>query len=160
MQKRIEYTLEQLDQVVVAVYEEITPGSIVILNGLLGAGKTTFIQKLCHLQGVKEPVVSPTYSYVTTYELPDVTIYHFDLYRISGIEEFESLGFYEYLNNVNSLICIEWPERIASLLMREAYADRIISLTFMYVMSDEKKREIRWIIRPAAISVNEMLCEE
>ena len=82
-----------------AVYEDIIPGSILSLNGLLGAGKTTFIQKLCQTYGVRVPVVSPTYSYVSTYEVAGLTIYHFDLYRISGIEEFEALGFYEYLND-------------------------------------------------------------
>jgi tRNA threonylcarbamoyladenosine biosynthesis protein TsaE len=160
MQKRIQYTLEQLDQVAAAVYEDIIPGSILSLNGLLGAGKTTFIQKLCQTYGVRVPVVSPTYSYVSTYEVAGLTIYHFDLYRISGIEEFESLGFYEYLNDTNSLICIEWPERIASLLEREMYCGRVISLTFLYVMSDEKVRELRWIVRPSVVSVNDMLLEE
>jgi|GEM_PF-622959 len=160
MQKRTLYTLEQLGQVASAVYEDITPGSILILNGLLGAGKTTFIQKLCQIYGVCVPVVSPTYSYVSMYEVAGLTIYHFDLYRISGIEEFEALGFYEYLNDTNSLICIEWPERIASLLEREMYCKRLISLTFLYVMSDEKVRELRWVLRPLVISANDILLEE
>jgi tRNA threonylcarbamoyladenosine biosynthesis protein TsaE len=160
MQKAVQYTLEQLDQVVSAVYEDIIPGSILTLHGLLGAGKTTFVQKLLHKYGVKDSVLSPTYSYVSVYETPQLLVYHFDLYRISGIEEFQALGFLDYLRSSRALICIEWPERISSLLEREMYVDRVIPITFNYVMEHEEMREVRWIIRPPVVSVNELLGDE
>lgn len=144
MQQTIVYTLDTIADVITAARAEIAPGGIVTLAGLLGAGKTTFVQRIVASFGITEPVLSPTYSYVSTYKNGSLSIYHFDLYRISGIEEFESLGFGEYLNDPQALVFIEWPDRIASLLERIEYRDRVISFLFKYRIDDEKKREIQW----------------
>lgn len=144
MLKSMQYTVQQLDAVVKLFSDQLQPGAIVTLAGLLGAGKTTFVQRLCAELGVAETVVSPTYSYVSVYALADMTIYHFDLYRISGIEEFESFGFADYLSDPRGIVLIEWPDRIASLLERPAYRARILALTFKYLAKNDGLRELHW----------------
>jgi tRNA threonylcarbamoyladenosine biosynthesis protein TsaE len=65
--------------------------------------------------GVKDVISSPTFSLVNTYELPNhMPVYHADLYRVENEEELYDIGFDEYLDS-NSLIFIEWSERMSSL---------------------------------------------
>lgn len=90
---------------------------IFTFTGPLGAGKTTFIQSFLRANGVEGVITSPTFTYVNTYHTAEGnTYYHFDLYRLTSVEEFLSLGFDEYLYKKNSWALIEWPEVISSLL--------------------------------------------
>ena len=84
--------------------------NIILLDGNMGSGKTTFIQTLCKNLGVLDNVLSPTFSLVNEYILKDnLLIYHFDLYRVKSVEELIEIGFDEYVYSKN--IClIEWPE--------------------------------------------------
>ena len=93
-------------------------GSVVAFRGSLAAGKTTLIKGIVHaVTGVKiEEVVSPTFVTLQIYEgQRDIKVYHFDLYRLSGPDEFLSYGFDEYLHT-SGVTCLEWSERIAPLL--------------------------------------------
>ena len=96
--------------------KRLPKGSIVCFRGDLGTGKTTFIKGLvkgaadCH----PDEVNSPTFVYLNIYE-GKKTIYHFDLYRIQGTKDFIQMGFDEMLV-ADGISCIEWSERIASLL--------------------------------------------
>ncbi|MEO5906363.1 MAG: tRNA (adenosine(37)-N6)-threonylcarbamoyltransferase complex ATPase subunit type 1 TsaE, partial [Saprospiraceae bacterium] len=83
---------------------------IILLEGELGAGKTTLVKALCQEWGVMNPVSSPTFSLVQEYESPGQgTIYHMDFYRLDKIQDLEQIGLDEYLDSGN--IClIEWPE--------------------------------------------------
>lgn len=94
-------------------------GDVVLLNGDLGAGKTTFTRFVLHARGVKDIVNSPTFSIMKTY-VGDTTFHHFDTYRISTEEAIEA-GFDEVLEDKDSIIFIEWSENIASLLPRHYY---------------------------------------
>ena len=89
---------------------------IFLFNGSMGAGKTTFVKAICNEMGVTENVNSPTFSIVNEYRTNEgKTIYHFDCYRISKIDEALEIGIEEYLESGN--VCfIEWSENIASLL--------------------------------------------
>jgi tRNA threonylcarbamoyladenosine biosynthesis protein TsaE len=85
-------------------------GSIICLQGDLGAGKTTLMRGLVE-GATKLPgdiVTSPTFPLLHIYY---DRIYHFDLYRIKGEDDFVALGFDEYLGEDN-ICCIEWSERI------------------------------------------------
>lgn len=98
--------------------------AIVGLTGDLGAGKTTFVQALARLLGVREQVTSPTFTIMKRYETNDGTfayLVHIDAYRIESVDEMEILGFADLLNEKSTIICIEWPERIGSLIPDEAW---------------------------------------
>ena len=160
MQHRIMYSMKQIDRVTTALRQLLTPGTIVTFSGLLGAGKTTLVQQLCVCLGIKESVVSPTYSYVTTYMVGGMTVYHFDLYRVSGIEEFESLGLADYFNDLKAIVLLEWPDRIASLLERNQYQLRVLPITIKYLSDNEKMREISWVQPSLYVSPQDILREE
>lgn len=98
--------------------ELLEPGDILCLTGDLGAGKTTLTQHLVKALGVNEPVTSPTFTLVNTYDAP-TTIHHFDVYRISDSEELYDIGYEEYLFG-DAICIIEWASRIEELLPKEA----------------------------------------
>jgi tRNA threonylcarbamoyladenosine biosynthesis protein TsaE len=87
-------------------------GWIILLQGELGAGKSTLARAMLHEMGHSGTVPSPTYTLVEPYELQDLTVYHIDLYRIAGMEELEYLGWSDLRDG---LILLEWPERVPQL---------------------------------------------
>jgi tRNA threonylcarbamoyladenosine biosynthesis protein TsaE len=88
---------------------------VILLNGNLGTGKTTFVKEFVSSKNVDVEVDSPTFSIVNDYDLGSEIIHHFDLYRTNTIEEIEDFGFWDYIDSSN--ICfIEWPDKIADLL--------------------------------------------
>lgn len=92
-------------------------GSVVLLDGDLGAGKTVFSRGFARALGIDEPVSSPTYTIVQEYDLPERgRLYHLDLYRISGVEAALAFGVDEFLNDPSSYALVEWPERITGIL--------------------------------------------
>lgn len=95
--------------------------TVVTLSGELGAGKTTLTQELAKAFGVMETVNSPTYVVMKRYDLPESalpyrTLLHIDAYRIEDIDEMRVLGFAELLQQKDTIMCIEWPEKIAALI--------------------------------------------
>lgn len=93
---------------------QLPENAVLCFFGDLGAGKTTFIRGLVSAFGRSEQVSSPTFVYLNIYK-GSKPIYHFDLYRLRDSDEFLSMGFDEYLY-AGGICCIEWSERIASLL--------------------------------------------
>lgn len=111
----LEYTLEDIDQYALEIINRLPSRGEVYVEGEMGAGKTTLIKAILRILGVKDVISSPTFSLVNTYELPNHTpVYHADLYRVENEEELYDIGFDEYLDS-NSLIFIEWSERMSSL---------------------------------------------
>ncbi len=88
--------------------KELNGTDIVALCGGLGAGKTVFAKGIAEGLGIKEEIVSPTFTILKQYAGKE-KLYHFDLYRIEDEEELEHIGFYDYLG-LDGICVIEWPE--------------------------------------------------
>lgn len=97
-------------------------GCLILLEGELGAGKTTLVRGLLRAAGHAGPVPSPTYTLVEPYEIDGRPLYHLDLYRIAEPEELEYLGWRDMAGAVS---LVEWPRRAPELAAR---ADLVIRL--------------------------------
>lgn len=85
----------------------LSGGEVILLNGDLGAGKTTFTKGLVKGLGGKKTVVSPTFTIMHSYDDTRIPVYHFDMYRIADEDELYELGLEEYLYE-NGVAVIEW----------------------------------------------------
>lgn len=100
---------------------EIEPYRVIAFEGQMGAGKTTFIKKLCEDMQTVDVVNSPTFAIVNVYDVCQPyqgEVYHFDCYRLKDVREAMDLGAEEYLYSGNYCF-IEWPELIEPLLPNE-----------------------------------------
>lgn len=96
-------------------------GTVILLHGDLGAGKTTLTKGIAVAMQITDLVQSPTFTLVAEHAGRDPSgdirrLYHLDLYRLTDPQELESFGFEEYLAPPDGLSVIEWPERAGSLL--------------------------------------------
>lgn len=93
----------------------LSAGDMIAYKGGLGAGKTTFTRGLATGLGMDDCVSSPTFALVNEYRGKNITLYHFDMYRIQTEEGLESTGFFDYPFDENIAV-IEWSENINGFL--------------------------------------------
>ncbi len=94
---------------------------VIGLVGELGAGKTVFVQGLAEAMGITEVVNSPTFVLMKNYEVhePESTVHnlvHVDAYRLNDSQELNDIGLEEYLNKKNTIVVIEWADKVKDLL--------------------------------------------
>lgn len=117
LEKTYIYDESQVKEIAHQLFKLMDHYQIFTFTGPLGAGKTTLIRTLLNECGVIGPVTSPTFTYLNVYENNhDQKFYHFDLYRIASMNDFQAAGFDEYLYVPGSWTLIEWPTLILPLL--------------------------------------------
>ena len=100
----------------------LRPGTVICLDGDLGAGKTLFVQNLAASLGVQREVTSPTFNLMNVYEDGRLPLVHFDLYRLEQEYELDEIGFYDYAENPDGLVLIEWAEKFPECLPEDHIA--------------------------------------
>lgn len=119
---------EQGEQVsALDILRQAEPHRVFAFDGQMGAGKTTFIKKLCEQMGTTDVVNSPTFAIVNVYDVEQPyrgEVYHFDCYRLKDIREAIDFGAEDYLYSGNYCF-IEWPEMIEALLPEDTVYIRI-----------------------------------
>lgn len=133
--KSFEYTYNDIASLIKVIKPFSDQAFIITLQGPLGVGKTTFLKCLFKIYGIQEPITSPTFSYVHSYQADGILFYHFDLYRLANLREFMIAGFDEYLHQPDAKVFIEWPEIIEPLL--PVY--KVCKLVFDYSPQAEKR---------------------
>ncbi len=102
--------------------ESLQGGDIVLLYGNLGAGKTTFVKGLAAGLGISEEILSPTFSVMNIYAIPQnkkiaaQNLIHIDTYRLETAAELINIGILDYLGKPDTICIIEWPEKMMELL--------------------------------------------
>ncbi len=94
---------------------EAKEGEVYTLIGDLGVGKTAFTKGVAKGLEIKEPICSPTFTIVQVYDEGRLPFYHFDVYRISDVEEMEEIGFEDYIYS-KGVSMIEWANLIEEIL--------------------------------------------
>ncbi len=116
------------------IAEAAEPGDIVALIGDLGTGKTALTGYIAEGLGIKEDVISPTFTIVREYRSGRLPLYHFDVYRLSSGEELLDTGAEDYLED-SGLSVIEWADIVADVLPED-------SLVVMLEYAGENARRI------------------
>ena len=110
----ISYHQAQTEDIGACLAQALTGGEVLALYGGLGAGKTAFTRGLARGLGIARPVTSPTFTLLHQYK-GRLALSHFDVYRLSSVEEAEDIGIDEIMQ-ADGVTVIEWPERVEELL--------------------------------------------
>ena len=119
--------------------KKLEPGSVIFLYGEMGVGKTTFIRYL--INGFQKnnrlkitEITSPTFNLLNEYQIKQIQINHYDLFRIKSYQEIKNLNLFE--NASNSITLIEWPQKIKN------KPKNLIELLFEYE-KDHQSRSVQ-----------------
>lgn len=118
--------------------------SVITLEGELGAGKTTFVQAFAKALGIKSKIKSPTFNIIKKYRISSKNyslvasryLYHIDCYRLRNHKDALLIGIKEIFKEKDSIVLIEWPERIGKILPKN-----IVRVHIDHI--GEKKRKIK-----------------
>lgn len=102
-------------------------GDVVLLRGEMGAGKSVLTRAAARGMGVEGPVPSPTFTILNIHEGRSMRLYHFDLYRLEGVDALYEMGLEEYIPARDGAAFIEWPE-----MAEEAMPEDALTVTLTY----------------------------
>lgn len=130
-------SFDEINKIIDKLSQRIKTDNIksIALIGDLGTGKTHISKRICKNLGVTENVKSPTFTYLIEYDLENIKIVHFDLYRLSNIDELYEVGYQEYIDDDNSLLLIEWANNVPEVIEE---ASVVINLEYF----DENSRYV------------------
>ncbi|MBE9004834.1 tRNA (adenosine(37)-N6)-threonylcarbamoyltransferase complex ATPase subunit type 1 TsaE [Fortiea sp. LEGE XX443] len=129
----------------------LTAGSVILLEGDLGAGKTTLVQGIGQGLGITESIVSPTFTLINEYIQGRVPLYHLDLYRLEP-QEVAALNLETYWEGIEiepGIVAIEWAERMPY------QPDSYLRVCLTY--GDNGDRQVE--ITPLNCNINELFVE-
>jgi len=154
----ISNSVEETGKIAQKIIDELEGQNVILLQGELGAGKTTFAQGVLKIVGAKGPFTSPTFVIMKCYSVGKLQItncklqinskvqkfksknlnpkfvYHIDCYRV-GAKDILELGWEEIIKDKNNLVLVEWPEKIKSILPKSY-------LQVEFKILEENKRRI------------------
>lgn len=130
-------SIDDIGDIAFQILNKAGKRKIILLNGAMGAGKTTLIKEICIILGVKENVSSPTFGIINSYLGSEGDIYHFDAYRIEHESEAYDIGIEEYLFS-NNWCLIEWPEKI------KGFLPSLQDILEVYIKVDSKGRTYKF----------------
>ena len=130
-------SLDHLNQISKSILKKLENGDCIFLIGEIGVGKTTFtrflINNLQNQKGLKETeVLSPTFNLLYEYEIKDIKIMHYDLYRIKKANELDHLGIFS--ENEKTVKIIEWPDLIKTPLINK------LEIQLEYAENDKERK--------------------
>ena len=112
--------LDKLQEVATRLLQLSGDCKVWLIDGEMGAGKTTLIKEICTQLGVEDNVTSPTFSIINEYRSAKEPIYHFDFYRVKSLEEALRAGVEDYF--YSGYYCfIEWPDIISPILPEQYF---------------------------------------
>jgi tRNA threonylcarbamoyladenosine biosynthesis protein TsaE len=154
------FSLESPDQTqALGIYlgQTLNAGSILLLEGDLGSGKTTLVQGIGMGLGIKDAIASPTFALIHEYPEGRIPLYHFDLYRLSSSEVLELYPelYWQGIEVPLGIVAIEWPARlieqpkdylqIALTHREDARQARLFSPTPVHWQTIQSVRNLNWV---------------
>ena len=133
MKEIITYSEVETKKVARDIAKDMGISGIIVLNGELGAGKTKFTEGFLSYFGLENEISSPTFTIVNEYKNEKVNIYHFDVYRLSDIDEFYAIGGDEYFSK--GICIIEW-----GVIIEDALPEHYIKIDIKKHENDIEKR--------------------
>ena len=115
MNEFVTHSPEETERYAGELAKSLKRGTVILLFGGLGAGKTAFTRGFARGLGIMEPVSSPTFTIVNEYEGEKLPVFHFDMYRIEDEDEPIEIGYDEYFMR-GGVCIIEWPQNIQNSL--------------------------------------------
>lgn len=114
----ISSSAEQTQRLGIRLGSLLQAGDVLCLSGDMGAGKTMFSAGIGIGWGAQNPLTSPTFNIVHEHrrDKDKQRLYHLDCYRLSGVNDIDSIGFDDLVTDARGVMVIEWPERIESAL--------------------------------------------
>ena len=111
-------TAEQTIELGCKIGSMLKAGDVIAMTGTLAAGKTTITKGIAQSLGIKDNITSPTFCLISEYEGTKMPLYHMDVYRLEGAEDFINLGVEEMLYG-RGVCIIEWSEKVQSELPKK-----------------------------------------
>ena len=111
----LSHSVEETEALGETLGKTLQPGAVVAYFGGLGMGKTAFTRGLARGLGVREPVISPTYTIVNEYRSGRLPLFHFDMYRLDSADDLFDIGWEDYLAR-GGVCAVEWSENVEEAL--------------------------------------------
>ena len=137
MKEYISNSIEETFEIAKEIARKVSIPSVILLEGDLGAGKTHFVKGFAKALGYNDIVNSPTFTIMNEYIGGKSPIYHFDMYRLSSMDEAVSLGFMQYfdLDELDGISLVEWPNNVEGI-----FPNKIVKIDILKTDKENQRR--------------------